>query len=151
MAMHAHNAQDTARVEVRTRFGTLPVPQENLITFPEGLPGFEGLDRFALFHDDDNQSVFYLQSVDDPMVRLPVTSPHWFQVDYRIALDDAEERCLQLEPSDEIAVLVTVADTDGDPNLRINFQGPIIVNLDKRLAIQKALVGARGTLVIDAQ
>ena len=86
MAMQAQQIQDQDWVEVRTRFGTLPVNKANLLDFPKGLPGFEELHQFVLLHDEDNTSVFYLQSTEDPAIRLPLSSPHWFKVDYEIGL-----------------------------------------------------------------
>lgn len=148
MAMHAHNVQDNARVEVRTRFGTLPVPKENLLTFPQGLPGFEDQYQFALFHDEDNPSVFYLQSVDDPDVRLPLTSPHWFRVDYQITLNDEETELLQAESVDDLEMLVIVAEDES--GLRAHFRAPLVINTRRRIAIQKLLDDPQGSLVITA-
>lgn len=148
MAMHAHNVQENARVEVRTRFGTLPVPKENLLTFPRGLPGFDELYQFALFHDEDNTSVFYLQSTEDPAVRLPLASPHWFRVDYQIALSDEESDLLQLESPEDLEILVIVS--EDEKGLRANFRAPLIINTRRRIAIQKLLDDPQGSLVITA-
>ena len=149
MAMRAQQIQDQGRVEVRTRFGTLPVNKENLLDLPEGIPGFEGLHQFVLLNEEGNTSVFYLQSLDDPDIRLPVTSPHWFRVDYQIELSDEELETLQLEHPDDTAILVTIADDDSSPaGLRANFRGPIILNTEKRIGMQKPMYDAQGSLVI---
>ncbi|RMG33513.1 MAG: flagellar biosynthesis protein FliW [Gammaproteobacteria bacterium] len=150
MAMQAQQVQDATRVEVRTRFGTLPVPKENLLTFPQGIPGFDHLYRFALFHDEDNNSIHYLQSLDDPAVRLPLTSPRWFNIDYQFTLSDEEIRLLDIEPADEVSVLVVLAEQDEGKPPRLNLHGPIILNTSKRLGLQKVLNQPRGSLVISA-
>ncbi len=148
MAMHAHNVQENTRVEVRTRFGTLPVHKDNLLTFPQGLPGFDGLTRFALFHDEEHPSIFYLQSVDDPAVRLPLTSPHWFRVDYQITVDDQESALLQADSAEDLEILVILCEDEN--GLRANFRAPVIVNTRQRIAIQKLLDDPQGSLVITA-
>ncbi len=149
MAMQAQQIQDQGRVEVRTRFGTLPVNKENLLDFPEGLPGFEDLHRFVLLHDEGNESIFYLQSLDDPGIRLPVTSPHWFRVDYEIELDDKELETLQLDHASDTVVLVTLADDEASPvGYKVNFHGPIILNSEKRIGIQKPMPDAQSSLLI---
>jgi len=148
MAMHAHNVQENARVEVRTRFGTLPVPKENLLTFPRGLPGFDELYQFALFHEEDNTSIFYLQSTEDPAVRLPLTSPRWFHVDYQIVLNDEERKLLQSDSPDDLEILVIVG--EDEQGLRANFHAPVIINTRRRIAIQKLLHEPQGSLVITA-
>ncbi len=150
MAMQAQQVQDTTRVELRTRFGTLPVPKENLLTFPEGLPGFDKLYQFALFHDEDNHSIHYLQSVDDPAIRLPLAAPQWFNIDYQITLSDEESRALQVDPEDELLVLVALSEQEADQPPRVNLQGPIVLNASKRLALQKVLERPQGSLVISA-
>ena len=51
-----------------TRFGLLPIDENQVITFPEGLPGFESHRRFTLVQHpgSDGRSPFqWLQSVDD--------------------------------------------------------------------------------------
>lgn len=150
MAMQAQQVQDTTRVEVRTRFGTLPVPKENLLTFPEGLPGFDKLYRFALFHDEENRSIHYLQSVDDPAIRLPVAAPQWFNIDYQIALSDEEAQALAVDSDDELMVLVALSQQEDGQPPRVNLQGPIVLNTSKRLALQKVLERPQGSLVISA-
>ena len=151
MAMQAQQIQDHDRVEVRTRFGTLPVNKENLLDFPEGLPGFEDLHQFVLLHDEGNESVFYLQSLDDPGIRLPVTSPHWFRVDYEIELSDEEAALLQVERPEDVAILVTLADDEHSPaGFRANFRGPIILNTRRNIGLQKPVFDAVGSLLIHA-
>jgi len=135
--------------EVETRCGSQMVDTSNLLNFPNGLPGFDDLHRFALFHQEGNTSVFYLQSMDDPDIRLPVISPHWFQVDYQIALSDEEAALLEIEKPEDLEVLVTIADNDnGEAQPHTNFNDPILVNTGKRLALQKTLHNVNGSLVI---
>ena len=52
-----------------TRFGEVEVPDDTLITFPEGLPPFEGK-RYILLHREDSPMIEWLQSVEEPDVAL---------------------------------------------------------------------------------
>jgi len=152
MATHAHQMEGSDQLEVRTRFGTLAVDSDNILTFPQGLPGLSGLDRFVLLHDADNSSIFYLQSIEDPLVRLPLTSPHWFNVDYQITLSDEESALLDAENPEDIAVLVTLKDDEAGPSgISANFNGPIIVNLNTRTGLQKTLHNTQSSMTILAQ
>lgn len=151
MATQAQAIEQPDRIEVRTRFGKLPVKDDNLLDFPQGLPGFRELRRFALFHDIDNRSVFYLQSTEDPEVRLPLTSPHWFDVHYQITLTNEESDLLGVEDPKDLTLLVTVREGSCDASgPQANFNGPVIINLSKRIAMQKSLHDPRRTVTIEA-
>jgi len=151
MATQAQPIEQTSQIEVRTRFGSLPVKDDSVLEFPQGLPGFRDLRRFVLFHDLDNRSIFYLQSTDDPEVRLPVTDPHWFDVHYQIALTDEEFELLDVSDMRDLTLLVTIREGTSDASgPQANFNGPIIINLNTRTALQKTLREPRRTVTIEA-
>ena len=57
-------------MEVRTtRFGTLNIADDRVITFPKGLLGFGQATRYCLLEPTDDACFFWLQSIDD---RYPV-------------------------------------------------------------------------------
>ena len=53
-----------------TRFGDLEISEEQIIYFPKGIIGFEGLERYVLLNATDKVS--WLQSVDEPALAFPV-------------------------------------------------------------------------------
>lgn len=141
-----------ATLQINTRFGTQEIDPASVIDFPSGLPGFEDCRTFTLLHEDGKQSIFYLQSVDDPEVQLPVLNPDACQVSYQCLLDDDEAAILQIEDPDDVAILVTVANGGvKDNGIHANFMGPIILNTRKRIGLQKRLSGAQGSVVIRAE
>jgi flagellar assembly factor FliW len=144
---------ETRQLEINTQFGTQTVDPDTLLNFPDGLPGFDELKRYKLFHEDGTATLFYLQSVDDPAVRLPVVDPGLFQVDYQITLNDMELSRLQLDDPADAAVLVTVSrkDTAADGGIHANFMGPIIINTRARVGLQKALNRVNGSVIIKAE
>ena len=138
-------------IEVDTRFGSQMVDQSHVLSFPKGLPGLEDLHAFALFHDENNSNVFYLQSLEDADIRLPMISPENFQVDYHLTLTDEEISHLELADPNELAVLVTVARTgDGAGDVKANFNAPIILNTRSRVGLQKILRQTSGSVVLQA-
>ncbi len=139
-------------MEIDTRYGKQMVAKSSLLTFPDGLPGFEHLREFKLFHEQDTESVHFLQSTQDAGVRLPVVAPHSCKIDFRIELSDAETAKLQIQPEDDIMVLVTLSDNPEQPKTGItaNLMGPIIINAQSRIGIQKVLNRVDGAVVIDA-
>ena len=62
-------------VIVTTRFGAdeeVPVAPSDLYTFPEALPGLPDSHRYALVIDPSYAPMRWLQSLDEPLVCLPV-------------------------------------------------------------------------------
>ena len=140
------------RMEINTHFGKQEVDPASVIHFPEGLAGFEHLHDYKLFHEEGKTSVFYLQSLDDPDVQLPVVNPDSYQVNYECVLSDEEAGTLQLEDPGDVAVLVTVARAgEKDGGIHANFMGPIMLNTNKRIGLQKQLNQFSGNVVIRAE
>lgn len=143
-------------MQIDTQFGVQDVDPNTVLSFPLGLAGFEDLREYKLFHLDDNPTVYYLQSVQDPLVRLPLVDPRMFQVDYELTLSDAELEILQVATPDEVQILVTVArGEDGaegdDKQIHANFMGPILINTAGRIGLQKPLIKISGSVTIRAQ
>ena len=145
------DAGDHAKT-VRTRFGTQQIDPSSVIHFPDGLAGFENLHAFKLFHEEGKPTVFYLQSLDDPDVRFPVVNPDSFQVSYECVLSDQELATLQPDDMADIAMLVTLAQVGNqDGGVHANFMGPIMLNMRKRIGLQKHLNQVSGRVVIRAE
>jgi len=142
----------TTPMQINTQFGLQEINPESIINFPDGLPGFEDLKQFKLFHEEGVETLFYMQSLDDAEVQLPLVDPDHFQVNYEISLSDDEMAKLQLDDPADATVLVTVAKTDdtADNGLHANFMGPIVINTKARTGLQKALNQIRGTVLIRA-
>ena len=140
-------------MHIDTRFGEQEIDPQSVITFSQGLPGFENLKQFKLFHEEGTQTLFYLQSLEDASVQLPLVDPDHFQVNYEITLTDEELAELQLDDAADATVLVTVSRHDGaeDGSLHANFMGPIIINTKARTGLQKALNQVSGTVLIKAE
>ena len=60
-----------------TRFGAIEIAEDAVIEFAEGIIGLPG-NRYALIVQHEGSSFYWLHSVDDPSVALPVTQPWQF-------------------------------------------------------------------------
>ena len=144
--------QEESKMQINTRFGMQEIDPASVIRFPTGLAGFEELREFKLFHEESKANVFYLQSVEDPQVQFPVITPGSCQVSYECTLSDEESRLLELDDNSQVAVLVTLAKGSSDQgNIHANFMGPIFLNVDRRVALQKPLNEISGSVVIRAE
>lgn len=133
-----------------TRFGELDINPETILTFPQGLPGFENCTRYQLLHEGkEGPVVFYMQSLDDPAVAFSIVDPALFGFNYELSLSDEETALLQAEEPNDLAVVLMVykpQGTDGQKaelagGVSANINGPLVLNLGKKLGLQKVLLG----------
>jgi flagellar assembly factor FliW len=120
-----------------TRFGTMTVAADRIISLPRGLLGFPGLCRYALIQTNDDNYFFWLQSVDDPTLAFVVTDPGIFFKGYEVPLKD--ENRTELELDDQAFGQVFVICNKVNGWLTANLLGPIVVNASNRVAQQVVL------------
>lgn len=127
------------------------IDPEKIITFPQGLPGFEDDHRFSMFHSEtdkgENSKLFWLESLDNPDVGFTVVDPTLYGLNYVIDLTDEEQALLQSSDPNQILVLLILAKNDenqpGEPKVHANIAGPILINTESRVALQKVLTHSR--------
>ena len=135
-------------------FGIQEIDPESTLTFPRGIAGFENCTRFKLFHEDKAPQpiVHYLQSLDDPDLALSLVDPATFGLNYELLLTDEETELLKLEGTEHVAVLlVAYKAAEGQvpgQNVAANINGPIILNTQSRIGLQKVLVGIQPELTL---
>ena len=76
-----------AIVNIRTtRFGEMEVDEKDVLSFGQGILGFEHLTRFFIVDPGDETLIMWLQSLDDDSVAFPIIEPQIFQLSYRAKL-----------------------------------------------------------------
>jgi flagellar assembly factor FliW len=120
-----------------TRFGTLEIEAEAVLSFPRGLIGLGG-SRYALLSTDADSPFSWLHSIEDPALALPVTRPWGFFPGYEVELSDAEAAALGLRGDAPTDVWVTVRATERVEDFTVNLRAPIVVTAgaDGREAFQ---------------
>ena len=118
------------------RFGEISYSQEEVLFFPRGIPAFETKFNWILVGDGDS-AVKWLQSLDDPDLALPVTSPDAVQPDYNARIPEDELKLIgSVNPAD-LALLIVVSIPPAAPwNMTANLRAPILVNLKTHKAVQ---------------
>lgn len=125
------------------RFGAeqIVIDPQSIITFPNGISPFDHCTRYKLFHEEGKTSIFWLQSLDDADLLFSVTDPDLLKLSYEVTLTDEEQRLLQVATGDELLLAVIVYRDEGTATepLKVNTRAPIVLNLSKRLGLQKLL------------
>ena len=89
---------DTMQIQ-STRFGKIDIADDAVIEFPDGIIGLPGT-RYALVAQQEGSSFFWLHSIDDPSVALPVTQPWLFFPSYEVRCpDDDAAKLASTRPS----------------------------------------------------
>ena len=126
-----------------TRFGSVNVEENALISFPQGLVGYETHTRFALIAAKQNDGFYWLQAVDDPEVAFLVTDPDAFFKDYDVPIREETQEHLHLADTKDGRVLV-ICNRLGDW-LTGNLMGPLVINTAARLGQQVVLTEKKWT------
>jgi flagellar assembly factor FliW len=109
-----------------TRFGSLEIPDDAVIEFPNGLIGLGGT-RYTLLARDESAPFLWLHSVDDRSLAIPMTSPWNFFSDYEVEISDSEAERIGVGSPEEAEVLVTVRAGESLGDFRANLRAPILV------------------------
>jgi flagellar assembly factor FliW len=109
-----------------TRFGRLELADEAAIEFPAGLIGLPG-SRYALLAREESDAFYWLQSIDDPSLAVPVTQPSIFFSDYEVEISDSDAERLGIDGATSADVYVTVRAAERPEDFRANLLAPILV------------------------
>ncbi|MDL2224962.1 flagellar assembly protein FliW [Eubacteriales bacterium OttesenSCG-928-M02] len=110
------------------RFGEIDLADKKVIEFPGGLPGFEELNQFIILEVTESKPLYWLQSIQDAYIALPVVIPFEFMDDYFIEIRDAELEELEIENNGDLLVLNVVTVPEEVHSMTANLAAPIIIN-----------------------
>ena len=128
------------------QFGVLDIDEDSIITFPDGIPGFQHCTRFKLLHGDSPQPrVMWMQAVDDPAVALNVIDASLLGFNYQLSLTDDECAKINYTTIDDIVLLLTLAKDPESGKVKPHPSSPIVLNTASRKAVQKS--GVRAVVV----
>ena len=126
-----------------TRFGTLEVDDDALISMPGGMLGFEDCTRFLLIQHRPDSSLRWLQSVEEPAVAFVVLDPMAQFSDYEVEVSDSDAEKLQLASAEDATVFVVLTISNQGKDISANLAAPIVVNFKEQLAAQIVLQSER--------
>lgn len=121
------------------RFGPIDVPEEKVLRFRDGMPGLECMKMCHLIRLEETLPFYWLQSLVDGDVALPVINPLDVVDEYRPVVEESALAELKLA-SDEHLLVLLVAVLPVDPaNMTANMAAPILINIERNLGRQVVL------------
>ncbi|MDD4904732.1 MAG: flagellar assembly protein FliW [Methylobacter tundripaludum] len=131
-------------------FGEQTIDPSTIISFPNGIPGFEDQTRFKLFHQEGgNPLIFWLQSLDDESLIFSVAQPSMFNINYNFVLSDAEEATLGIEDTaDALILIILLKDESDQPTVKGSIKSPLVINSAKKIGLQKVLTQVEQSITL---
>jgi len=137
----AHFKETTMQIET-SRFGTMDIDEAGIITFPDGLPGFEGEQRFVFIPhrmaDPDKPSPFmWFQSLEDGRLAFLITNPLTFFPDYEPVISSTDRHALGAAGGGELSTYSLLTVPSGNPSaISANLLAPLVINMETQQARQ---------------
>ncbi len=124
-------------MELETRdFGKLEVEKEDMITFPDGLPGFLDEKQFVLLPLDEKSPFIIMQSTNEADLAFITLEAGKVVKDYEFEINEKAEKLLKLDKETELLVLTIATMQDDIQDMTINLAAPVVINLEDKLAKQ---------------
>ena len=120
---------ETEMIRIKTvNFGEIDVPEDKIISFKEGVPGFPHLRRFTPMAFDDLKPFQYLQALDDPPIALLVVNPFLIDPGYKFQLTNSDMEDIQTTKPEEVVVFAVATIPEDPEKATINLMAPIVIN-----------------------
>lgn len=117
-------------------YTNLVYAKEDIITFPNGVPGFEENKSFVLVSIPEYLPFEWLVCIDGSKLRFAVINPLLFMPDYTPTIIKEQLIDLGIEKPEDVLLYAIVTIHENPLKSTANLVGPIVINKNKRLAKQ---------------
>ena len=118
------------------RFGEVDIKDSSIITFPGGLPGLEGLEKYAIIRCEQTEPIQWLQSTEDMDLSLPIINPFIVHPGYEVEVDDSELEYIKSSSEEDLMVMNIMVLPEELSDMTVNLMAPILINLKEMLGTQ---------------
>ena len=127
-------------MELKTRdFGKIEIKKEDIIKFPQGIPGFVEEKEYALLPLGEDSPFMVMQAVNNSELAFITLEPGNFIKDYQFEISDNVVEKLDIADNKEVMVLAIVTMKDSLQDATINLAAPVVINVNKKLGKQVIL------------
>ena len=125
------------------KFGEVSVERESIITFPNGIPGFERFKEFGLVAVEEEDPFLRLLSTQEPSLGFVIVNPMLVWADYDPDIGNDELDGLDIARVEDIEVYCVVTLSNVPQDVTVNLKGPICINTQTMKGKQMILVDDR--------
>lgn len=120
-------------------FGQIDLDEDKIIHFEHGIMGFENLKNYTILFDieeGDSPNISWLQSLEEPMLALPVINPLYVKADYDPVVEDELLKPLGEITDENLVILLSITVPSDINKMTANLKAPFIINSDTRKGTQ---------------
>lgn len=137
-------------MEITTsRFAAISYEQKDIITFDDGLLGFEKLTKFTIIDSNDGTSILWLQSLENGEIAFPLLEPKIFKPDYQVCATDKDLLSIGIEDLNKSEVYSILTIPEDITKMNANLKAPVIINPDNQKAKQTVLKDSKLPVDLD--
>ncbi len=118
-------------------FGEIEIDEKNIITFSDGIPGFDNLKRYIIIQNPEKDVPFnWLQSIDNTDLAFVIINPFIFKNDYEFDMPESTIKRLSIKSHEDINIYSIVTIPEDINKMTANLAAPIIINVLNKLGKQ---------------
>ena len=121
------------------RFGAIDVDESRVIRMKGGVLGFEHLLTYTLLVQNQNNPLWWLQSLEDGDVAFVVVDPRVIQADYRPEIPKVALEFLEITREETLSLLSIVTIRSQPFRVTANLRAPLAINVEQRVGGQIVL------------
>ena len=136
-------------MEVLTKTnGVVQVQDDKILTFEEGLFGFEDYKKFALI-DSEYEPFIWLQSIENQNLAFLIIDPFLVCSSYEADIDDSSLAKIGVTKPEDVVIMTIVTVPQDGSAITANFQGPLVIKKQNKRCLQVILTDNRWTTKVD--
>ena len=128
--------------------GIIEVSDDKILTFDEGLYGFEEYKKFALI-DSEYEPFIWLQSIENQNLAFLIIDPFLVCSSYEADIDDLSLAKIGVTKPEDVVIMTIVTVPQDGSAITANFQGPLVINKQNKKCLQVILTDNRWTTKVD--
>lgn len=118
------------------KFDKISISKENIITFEDGILGFEDLRQYVLLHIEDCRPFEWLVSVENPLISFAILNPAMFFSDYNPMGSSDNLATLGFGDAKNVEAFCIVTLGKSATDTTINLKGPLLIDMEKKIGKQ---------------
>ncbi|MDY6967121.1 MAG: flagellar assembly protein FliW [Spirochaetota bacterium] len=116
-------------IQINTKpYGEIEVSEKQIIDFPDGILGFEFINRFVILDSIDNSPFKWLQAFTEPDLAFVIIMPDDFLNSYNLVISEIDLQPMGTDNIDELLIFAIVTIPTDPKEMTANLQGPILIN-----------------------